>query len=380
MRGVLHAVLGAGVILIATCGVAAAQAVTERQSPDPTLLARGWAALAKGDLANAGKLANDAQQAAPGSAAALALAVEVELRRGGVRGALAGYEKWLGNRKVDEAYVLRRIAEALLRDAARPENAGVRLEALKALAADGDATAVQLLADQAAQGSAAEARLLASLGDERGVRALIAQLQSYPSGKAPIVNALVDSRSQLAVPALVQLLGDMREEHRVLGAEALGRLGAREAVNRLKPLLQDPSFAVRVAAAGALYRLEDSSGMPLLYKVLNSEHATVRLAAAEAMANGQDQTWLGAARELVRDPDPAVRLGAARLLAPYEREVAAATLAQLQQDGNLAIREEAGRIVARHIAGDFATLRGLLRSADPMTAVRAADRILELTR
>lgn len=376
----LQSALAVGVIVVASYGVAAGQTGAERQAPDTALLARGWAALAQDDLTIAGTLAAEALRASPSSAAALALVVEVELRRGGVRGALESYERWLGARKLDEAYVLRRIAEAHLREAARPQNASVRLEALKALAADGDVAAVQLLADLAAKGGAAETRLLASLGDERGVKALVAQLQSWPSGKAPIVNALVESRSQLAVTPLVQLLGDMREEHRALAAEALGRLGARDAVDRLKPLLQDASLAVRIATAGALYRLEDYSGLPLLQQVLNSDHAAVRLGAAEAMANGQDQTWLGVARELVRDPDPAVRLGAARLLAPYERELAATTLAQLQQDGNLAIREEAGRVIAKHIAGDFATLRRLLRSADPMTAVRAADRVLELTR
>jgi hypothetical protein len=55
-------------------------------------------------------------------------------------------------------------------------------------------------------------------------------------------------------------------------------------------------------------------------------------------------------------------------------------LTQLQSSGNLAIREEAGRALAERVVNDFAGLRRMLHSPDAGTRVRAAARILELTR
>ena len=369
---------------IVVCSTLALNAAAQDRVTAPasaTTLVEGWAALAKGDAAGASALAWQALGRDQHSVAALALAVEAELARGGVTAGLATYEKWLGSRKVDEAYMLRRIARALLVEAsAKQPNATARLAALNALAADGDPEAFASLEQAALSNGFGELRALASMGNERAVQLLLARLASFPGSKTPIIDALGDSGSKLAVAPLKALLTDANDLNRAAAADALGRLGATEAIPQIKPLLNDQMFAVKMKAAGALFRLNDSSGLSVLNDIAGSEHAAIRVAAARELASQPDALWQSRVRALTEDPDPAVRLEAARLIAPYDQPLAKSTLDRLMREDNIGIREAASGVLVERVASDFATLRALLRSGDLVTRVKAAGRILELTR
>ncbi len=361
-------------LVVLSGAVILAASVKAQASAETAILAEGWAALAKGDLSLAGSAAQRAVNTSPNSAAALAFAVEVDVVRNGPAAGLDTYERWLAAKRIDEAYVLRRVALAYVRAAA--QNPLTRLEAVRTLSADGDPQAAAALAG----GGPGEVSALASLGNERAVRSLVEQLRVPGGSKMGTINALVESKSTQAIPALLDLLADARPEHRAAAADGLGRLGARDAIPRLKPLLQDPAFPVRMSAASALYRLDDYSGVSQLEQLLASEHAAVRLGAAEAIAVRPTAAWQSVVRELTNAPDATVQLGAARLIAPYDRDLATSVLDRLGRSENPAVREEAGRIFVQRIAGDFKSLRKHLRSADALTVVRAASRILELTR
>ncbi|CAN5826384.1 hypothetical protein BH18ACI5_BH18ACI5_07390 [soil metagenome] len=346
----------------------------------PGALSQGWAALAAGDLVKAAKLAESAIAEQPRSAAAVALAVEIDFSRSGPLAGLAAYERWLAGRKVEDPYILRRIAYEHLRWVTQHTTHPARLEAAKALTADGDPQAAATLLRGAAGGGQMEARALASLGDPQSVEIIIGQLQGSEGGKLGAINALAESGSKLAIPPLLRLLGDIREDTRAAAADALGRLGASQTIPQIKPLLSDPVFPVRMSAAAALYRLEDLSGINLLDELMASPHASVRLGAAEAMTDRPPASWLSVVRGLTSDADVSVQLGAARLIAPYDPQLAASVLERLSGSDNPAIREEAARVFVERVAGDFAELRRYLRSPDALAVVRAAARIVELTR
>src|SRR5262245_26524815 len=97
-----------------TQGTAAAAAAAA-SSPHAQTLAQGWAALGNGDYANAARLALQVLRTDPRSVPALALAVEADIVGAGAAGGLSAYEQWLGNRRIEEAYVLRKVATAFLR-------------------------------------------------------------------------------------------------------------------------------------------------------------------------------------------------------------------------------------------------------------------------
>ena len=371
-------------LIILCAAMHAGAVVAQIQTPpagEAPLLADGWSRLAKGDLAGAAQAAQGAMARDPRSTAALVLAVDVDLARGGAAPALDTYERWLAGRRLDEAHVLRRIARALLTEASAKQqpNVTARLEALRALAADGDAGAQAALESAAFSGAFGETRALAMIGNERAVRNLIAQLETAVD-KMPIIDALGNSGSKLAVGPLIGVLSDPKDIHRGAAADALGRLGAVEAIPQLRALLKDQFFPVKLKAAGALFRLNDSSGLALLVELTQSEHAGVRIAAARELASQPDATWQALVRNLTTDPDPVVRLDAARLIAPYDQPLAKQVIEGLMQDQNLAVREAASGVLVDRVAADFPTLRRLLRSADVLVRVKAAARMLELTR
>ncbi|MGH9410667.1 MAG: HEAT repeat domain-containing protein, partial [Vicinamibacterales bacterium] len=292
-------------ILFVCIFATAAPAISDAQqtsASEAAVLADGWSRLAKGDAPGAAQIAQAAIGRNPNSSAALALAIDADLARGGASMALDTYERWLGGRRLDDAYSLRRVARALLQESSGPKQSNVtaRVEALRALAADGDSAAEATLEDAAAAGAFGETRALAIIGDEGAVKKLIAEL-GPAIDKTPIIDALGNSGNKLAVEPLIGELSDPKDINRAAAADALGRLGATEAIPQLRTLLNDPFFPVKLKAAGALFRLNDSSGAALLTEIAQNEHAAIRVAAAQEMASRPDANWQSLVRGLTSD-------------------------------------------------------------------------------
>lgn len=359
----------------------AAKAATGRPN-EAAALARGWSLLSQGSYAAASTQAQDLLRRNPRSVNALAVAVEAAV---GLQGSTAGldqYEHWLGARTLEEPGVLRRLARTFLEEWAR--QSGTRLAALTALAGDGDEGAAGEIAATAKQGGAAELRAMARLGDQGAAKTLVAQLGRSDADPVRIIEAVGDSGYAPGFSAIAAWLGDQRPEVRGAAADALGKLGEQSpnAVRLLAPLLSDQSSHVRTRAAAALYRLGEPAGTPWLQELAASEVPAGRLVAAEAMASRPDAAWTALVTELATaGSDPEIRLGAARLVAPYNPELANSVARELSNHDNLAIRELAAAVSADTASGDgLAALRALLRAGDEPTRVRAASRILALTR
>ncbi len=376
-------VAGASLVLCFGAPIVAGRGGASQARPtggeETKTLAAGWAALSAGDAEKAAAAASAVLATHPRSAAAGALLVEADIARGGSAAGLRAYERWLADRKLEDGYLLRRVARELLWEAA-----GVlefKIDALRHLAADDDVQARAALAAMMAGGDLAGMRALARIGDEGAVRRLINAMQAQKSGsKGYFIEALIESRSPLAVPPLTTILSDANRPADVAAAaDGLGILGGASAIPELKRLLSDPAFPYPGLIAGALYRLNDGAGMATLQRMLASEHAAVRKGAAEMMAANPDATWHQVVRALMSDPDPINRLAGAKLIARYELDAARETLEALLRDENPAVRQLAGIAIAERTAVDFATLRRLFRGEGPVR-VRAAGRVLELTR
>ena len=345
-------------------------------------LTNGWALVSQGLLAEASARIPRILGAYPRSAAAWSFAIEVDIARGGAAAGLGRYEQRLAQRHVEEPLLLRRVAVAVLAGAVnQKQEPAARVEALTALAADGDAQAAAALGREGTgKTGATSSRALASRGDARAVDALIAQAKRQPADVRTI-DALGDSGSERAAPLLTGWLKESRNEIRGAAAEALAKLGDPAAVPNIKPLLDDPSSFVRVRAAGALYRLGDTSGLPLLQQLAASESPAMRLAAAEAMASRPDGAWSALVRELASVPDPEIQARAARLIAPHDAAFAKSVLDPLATHENPAIRQLAASAEGESVnTDDLTALRALLKSGSLVTRVRAAGRVLEVTR
>lgn len=344
-------------------------------------LADGWTRLSKGDVNGAAQAAAAAIKRYPRSVAALSLGVEAETARGGWSAALRVYEQWLGDRKVEAPYALRIVARGVLKEGAKLADRAARLDALQMLAADGDSEAAATLEQASASGSPADARALAIAGDERAVQTLIDQVKTgVPAARGLAARALGESGSMAAAPVLTTLLRDRDDQQRSIAAEALGRIGAVDAVPQLQALLNDPVFLVKLKAAGALYRMNDPAGLTVLRQALGSEHAAIRLAAAQEMAVHPDAEWESVVRALTGESDPMVRVEAAKLIAPHDAALAKTVLDEAARSNNPGIQDLALTAVAENLSANVTTLRGLLRNGDARVRVKAAGRVLRLTR
>ena len=103
--------------LVVALSIVASIGVTAQQPQSPStqealLLAQGFGYLSSGDMARAAAVAGQVLAQFPMSEAGAALAVAVELPRSGWIGALTVYEQWLGARKAEDPYLLRRVARA----------------------------------------------------------------------------------------------------------------------------------------------------------------------------------------------------------------------------------------------------------------------------
>lgn len=366
-------------------------------SEETALLAQGWAALGAGDAVAAAEKAQLILGKYPQSVAGLALAVEAAIARQGAMAGLSAYESWLGARKLEDPFVIRRIAIATLREAMNSTTeARGRLVALKALAAENDAQALSKLAEARARNQVGETRVMAELGDARAVLDLIKRLEAaQPGQKGAYIEALAGTKNKLAVEPIRKLLDDRDPIVVAQAADALGKLDARESIPRLRTLVEGQNGLQRWAAARSLSLMGDSGGVPFLRQMLVFDPARevegaivtpgaadrLQIDAAEALSPlGPNPDWMNTARRLVGSPDPQVRIIAARLIAPQDQPLAKDVLESLLQDPNGGIREWATEVLAGRVAGDFVTLRRLVRSTDAYSRSLAAARIVELTR
>ena len=340
-------------------------------------MSEGWAFVKLGDLSKAAARAGGASR--PRQPSAVRLGLEVEIARSAAAGGLDFYERWLGRRTIEEPAALRRIAEGLLREeAAQMQEPGARLEALRGLADDGQRSGVVESTGAMPAGTPAT-RALAALGDEKAVTTLIARL-SAASADVRTIDALGASGSAQAIGPIVELLGDPRQEVRGSAADALGRLRSPDVALRLMPLLSDRSAWVRAKAAGALYRLGDSSGLAVLQALAEDTAPGSKLLAAEALASRPDAAWIALVKELAASTNLEVRVAAARLIAPHDPQLARSTIEPLMGHENGAIRELASQSLGEILTSDLTLLRRLLRSPARLTRVRAAARVLAVTR
>jgi len=106
-----------------------------------------------------------------------------------------------------------------------------------------------------------------------------------------------------AVPMLVQLLNDPEAGVRKEAVQNLSRLGAKEAADAVAKLLSDPSDRVREEAADVLGRLRASQAAPLLLEALKDKNEKVRGEAIASLGEINAREALPLLRQIY-DTDP----------------------------------------------------------------------------
>jgi HEAT repeat protein len=164
----------------------------------------------------------------------------------------------------------------------------------------------------------------AGIPAERGVPALMKQLQTEPAVVAVETLGAYRGGASRSIPQLLELIetpatnADMRRS----AVLALGRIGpdALPALPALLRALGDDRVTVREAAAttiGLLGQEAAAEGVPALITALNDAEPRVRRNALESLSDFGEASRAAApeARRLLDDPDERVREAARRMLA-----------------------------------------------------------------
>jgi HEAT repeat protein len=215
------------------------------------------------------------------------------------------------------------------------------------------------------------------------------------SAKVPpqtLAKALVPA-GPTAVPTLRALLKNGAAPVRMEAALALGRMNALDAIPDLKALMNDPE--AQSFAAVALARLGDADAEKIVQHMLQSPVFDVRLLAAQAYEGKGQGPWVQALMPALQDPNGLTRIRAAELLAPVAPEAARPVLAEAANDPNPVVRADVTRVMektgllsptvqqtdpSKRLDERFtlASLRRLLRDADPAVRLHAAGAILDM--
>jgi HEAT repeat protein len=172
----------------------------------------------------------------------------------------------------------------------------------------------------------------------------------------------------LTLPALRKLLEDPEPAVRGAAAEALGHLGAKEAVHDLLKLLRDVDASLRGAAARALGCLGAEKYAPELRMLLTDQVASVRGAAAEALGRVRDKQAVPVLLKLLQDVDDSPRGAAAEALGRLGAKEAAPQLRVLLKDPEPVVRARGADLLGR--LGAPEAVPDLLNLCDDQALVR----------
>lgn len=346
---------------------------------DAATLAAGWNALAAGQPAAGARAAGQILSRTPWNHAAIALRIEALSASDPLRG-LEAYENWLANRTREDAGLLEPAARAVLKQIAAGEDAELRRDARRALAAAG-VTLPAVTGNEADRLGADAAR--AKEGNAAARKRLEAAVTAGGIDPASLAETL-SAAGPVGTPLLITMLTSTAGPARAAAAAALGRRKAEEAKSALQPLMTDRDPFVRSTAAVALARMGDQPAMTIVERMLQSEVPDLRIMAAEAF-DGQNGAWVSAIMPLLENRDGVTRLHAARLIAPINPEAARRTLQEAAADQNPVIRAEAVEVMeevaprAPEVA-DLTQARRLLRDADAGVRLHAAALLLAAAR
>jgi len=149
------------------------------------------------------------------------------------------------------------------------------------------------------------------------------------------------TKSEKAIPELVNVLNDKDSSIRRRAADALGKIGSDAAIEELVKALNDEDYYVRGRAAGALGEIGSDAAIEELVKALNNKYYDVRSSAADALGEiGSD----AAIEELVKalnDEDSSVRGRAADALGKIGSDAAIEELVKALNDEEFDVRGRA---------------------------------------
>jgi len=216
------------------------------------------------------------------------------------------------------------------------------------------------------------------LGMTRSDEAIPGLLELVEDSDSDVRRSAADALGKIggdrAIQGLLKLVEHSDYYVRRSVAYALGNIGDDRAIRGLLKLIEHSDYYVRWSAAGALGKIGDKKAIPGLLKLLEDSHPSVRRRAADALGNIGDDRAIPGLLKLLEDSHPYVRSSAAYALGNIGGDRAIPGLLKLVEDSDSDVRSSAAYVLG-NIGGDQAIpgLLKLLEDSDSDVRRIAAD-------
>ena len=201
--------------------------------------------------------------------------------------------------------------------------------------------------------------VLGTLGSEAAIPVLLAILEDEDYWvREKAAKALGNLGSEAAIPGLLATLEHKYSWVRGNAVEALGNLGSEAVIPDLLATLEDEGYWVRRNAAKALGKLGSEAAIPGLLAALKDDDFGVRRNAAEALGNLDSEATIPGLLAILEHKDFGVRRNAAEVLGKLGSEAAIPDLLATLEDEEYWVREKAAEALGN--LGSEAAIPGLL--------------------
>jgi HEAT repeat protein len=354
------------------------------QAQQDALVQRARDSLKSGRAAEAIELSEKVLAGTPDSQPAIVVKLDAMIALGDLRGALRAYDGFVSATGRDHQPVLATIARAQLKALTQATLLAVKVDALEALAAQGDAeaktTLLALMKDDNASRPAAEA--LARLGDKAAAQRVVELATQAQGGqRADAIRALATIKEAPAEALVREALKANDPMLQAAGADVAAARGMKTLLPELRQTATSGIAQGQYRAAVALVALGDSAGRERVAEALASDVPDSRLSAAGALrkSGDKDKSWVARVTPLLNNPDGLNRFFAAEMLLSEDRAAAMRVLHPATADPNPVIRAEAARILAESASTDLSQLRPFLSDPAPRARLWAAKGVLAKT-
>jgi HEAT repeat protein/energy-coupling factor transporter ATP-binding protein EcfA2 len=222
--------------------------------------------------------------------------------------------------------------------------------------------------------------LLGETRSESAIPELLQRLEDSDSDvRKSAAEVLGKIRSEAAIPGLLQRLEDSDSDVRKSAVEALGQIGSEAAIPGLLQRLEHSNPFVRWRAAEALGQIGSESAIPELLQRLEHSNPFVRWRAAEALGQIGSESAIPELLQWLEHSDSDVRRSAADALGKIRSEAAIPGLLQCLENSDSYLHKIAADALGQ-LESESAIPRLLqrLEHSDPFVRGRAADMLGQL--
>jgi HEAT repeat protein len=215
------------------------------------------------------------------------------------------------------------------------------------------------------------AQALGEIGAEEAIEPLVAALQDYHGWvRTSAANALAEISLDVLSELVITALRDPNSEVREWAARALKQINLETTIEPWTIALQDSSSEVRSIAAQVLGQTGSEVAVAPLIAALEDPNSGVRSNVAQALGQTGSEIVVAPLIATLKDPNSGVRSNVAQALGQIASEVAVAPLIAALKDPNRGVRANVAQALGQ-IGPEVAIAPLIATLKDPNSRVRA---------